>query len=769
MEQKISSYFVVVILFFASFLVFNQDTLADQVSELTVSETFIFKGEETTNVTVGGLEIFVENSEEHSRVLLNNDLLKEIEFGFVERMTNFTKGEDTYLLFEYRYHGSGSILFFNIVKISEDRGQVIYQSKEFPRGILKVLNTELELAVPNYAADDSLAAPSLVSVTHLEINGENVKAKAPTLMSMQEYEGPKFQLFSTQTYQNPTAAEINRLLTEKALANNIPPELLKAIAWQESRWRQFNSWGEPLIGFDGRGIGILQVTPGVTGIAEIDLNLNDAVERLKTDINYNIDMGIRILLQKWNWTGRILPRINDGSWDVIDHWYFAMIAYNGVSAINDPNFNTNPGYPPFQQHLLGHLSRNGLLNIPGVPKNELDIFYNDTEVRNSSVMRFTNKMQYDLFGPMTKTKHLFKQGDLLRTTMNVNLRTSPGGSIITTVQKGQMVTITGNFEYQNNNNNHYVWYPVRYQDGSVTRTGYVASSFLVNVHERLSGQTRHETAVLISQQGWEKADTVVLARGDDFPDALAGAPLAYMLNAPMLLTRTDRLSPITKREIERLEAKRVVILGGHLAVSQRAEDELREMGLQIERISGPTRFATAQLIADRLGQQHKEVIVINVDAFADAMAIAPYAARNRVPILLTNRTSIPNVTKTVLDQAERTIVIGGDLVIADSLVAKMPNVTKQFNGRNRFETAAQIVRDLHPRKNNAFVVSGNDFPDGLTGAVLAASHLGDSIILTNRDTLPAATRELITEFTNVTVIGGTLAISDGVLLEIRNR
>ena len=51
-------------------------------------------------------------------------------------------------------------------------------------------------------------------------------------------------------------------------------------------------------------------------------------------------------------------------------------------------------------------------------------------------------------------------------------------------------------------------------------------------NERIFGNDRYETAVAISQEGWESSDVVVLARGDNFADALCAGPLAYLLNGP---------------------------------------------------------------------------------------------------------------------------------------------------------------------------------------------------------------------------------------------
>ena len=51
---------------------------------------------------------------------------------------------------------------------------------------------------------------------------------------------------------------MNKLLTEAAIEADIPPEVVKAIAWEESDWQQFKA-GKPNVSFDG-GIGIMQVT-----------------------------------------------------------------------------------------------------------------------------------------------------------------------------------------------------------------------------------------------------------------------------------------------------------------------------------------------------------------------------------------------------------------------------------------------------------------------------------------------------------------------------
>ena len=133
-----------------------------------------------------------------------------------------------------------------------------------------------------------------------------------------------------KAYENPSFRERNRMLTEAAIAADIPPEVVKAIAWGESDgWMQYKN-GAPNIGVDGKGIGIMQVTDyDPTDLAE--------VEKLKTDIEYNIKRGLDILNEKYDWleAGK-LPKVAGADRHTIENWYFPVMAYNGIKPVNSP-------------------------------------------------------------------------------------------------------------------------------------------------------------------------------------------------------------------------------------------------------------------------------------------------------------------------------------------------------------------------------------------------------------------------------------------------
>src|SRR5699024_1035543 len=179
--------------------------------------------------------------------------------------------------------------------------------------------------------------------------------------------------------------------------------------------------------------------------------------------------------------------------------------------------------------------------------------------------------------------------------------------------------------------------------------------------KRLDGYLRYDTAIDVSKEGWDKADTVILARGDEFADALAGVPLAYKKDAPVLLTDSKKLYKDTLKEIKRLGASQVIVLGGTQAISKSIITELKQEDIKVRRISGDARFDTAAKIAEEVHEEGGDTVAITDGMdFPDALSIAPYAAKQGIPILLTMSEKLPDATQTALKQmkTDKTFVIG---------------------------------------------------------------------------------------------------------------
>src|SRR5579884_1700253 len=86
---------------------------------------------------------------------------------------------------------------------------------------------------------------------------------------------------------------------------------------------------------------------------------------------------------------------------------------------------------------------------------------------------------------------------------------------------------------------------------------------------RLSGADRIATAIAVSTNAFPShATAAVLARSDDFADALAGTPLAVAKNAPLLLTPPTTLDARVSAELQRVvpAGGTVYLLGGTVAL-----------------------------------------------------------------------------------------------------------------------------------------------------------------------------------------------------------
>ncbi|WP_027954931.1 cell wall-binding repeat-containing protein [Halobacillus kuroshimensis] len=280
--------------------------------------------------------------------------------------------------------------------------------------------------------------------------------------------------------------------------------------------------------------------------------------------------------------------------------------------------------------------------------------------------------------------------------------------------------------------------------------------------ERVSGEDRYQTAVEISKKGWDSADTVIIARGDEFADALAGAPLAYKEDAPILLTKSGNLNSEVAAEIKRLGAEKAIILGGTGAVSEYVKYKLTGMGVDVDRISGKTRFDTAANIAARLDGNPENVIVADGFNYPDALAVAPYAAKEGYPILLSKTDELPSITKTALSDFDQSIVVGGTNAISKEVEAMLPDASR-YSGQTRYETASSIAEQLGVKEGKTFVANGQNFADALSGSVLAAKEEA-SMLLVKPDQLPKSTKDTIgkLEINNFQVLGGTNAVSDEV-------
>lgn len=278
---------------------------------------------------------------------------------------------------------------------------------------------------------------------------------------------------------------------------------------------------------------------------------------------------------------------------------------------------------------------------------------------------------------------------------------------------------------------------------------------------RISGDNRYDTSVEISKKSWPRADTVIISVGHQFPDALSGAPLAYSLKAPILLSDSNSLPVVVEREIKRLGATKAIVLGGEKVISNKVVNKLISLNLSVERLNGRDRYETSVEIANKMNNAADTAIIAFGGNFPDSLAIAAYAARMGYPILLTDRTNLPQNVKEVTKKFKQTIVVGGEQVVSSSVLKQLPN-PRRIAGEDRYTTASKIIESFYGGVQEvSYVSNGTSFADALTGSVLAAKDNRPIMLIKNNE-IPDVVNHTIKSksISQFIIIGGKSVITE---------
>ena len=273
---------------------------------------------------------------------------------------------------------------------------------------------------------------------------------------------------------------------------------------------------------------------------------------------------------------------------------------------------------------------------------------------------------------------------------------------------------------------------------------------------RVAGTDRVHTAIAASQAVFadRSARAVVLARSDDFADALAGGPLAAAKGGPLLLSGRTELDADALGEVQRVlgDGGTVFVLGGPAAVSDSVVQALQHAGLNVVRLAGATRAATAVAVADQGLNNPRFVVEVTGRNFADALSAGAAAAKIGAAILLTDDDRQAPATADYLATHDPVrFAIGGAASNADRGAASIA-------GNDRYATAATVLQRFFPGATTAVLVSGESYADGISASA-AAAELGVPLLLVPATgELPPTVAATITHLTRVAVFGGTSAI-----------
>lgn len=299
--------------------------------------------------------------------------------------------------------------------------------------------------------------------------------------------------------------------------------------------------------------------------------------------------------------------------------------------------------------------------------------------------------------------------------------------------------------------------------------------------DRIAGDNRYETAALIAQEFPAPVETVFVASGALFADALSARPAATSLgpaqepvpSVPILLTAPGGLPAATANALTSLAPTTVRIVGGEEAVSPAVQAAIETLlpDATVQRVGGADRYITSARLAREFPRNLERVYVASGADFPDALAGGAVATRDGVPVLLTRPNALPSAVAGALGYLNPTevVILGGPTAVNARVETEIreivPNVSRIY-GADRYSTAAKVAR-LFPKDAQTYLASGVDFPDALTGAALAGT-LNRPLLLTRPGSLAGAALAALDHISpqGVTILGGPGAVSETVATRV---
>lgn len=247
--------------------------------------------------------------------------------------------------------------------------------------------------------------------------------------------------------------------------------------------------------------------------------------------------------------------------------------------------------------------------------------------------------------------------------------------------------------------------------------------------ERIFGQSRYETGLAIAEKYRSMTDggkfnSVIVATGTNYPDALSGSYLAKVKEGPIILHsgRTEgEVAEYIKSNLKK--GGQVYILGGTGVIPQSLVTKLK--GLKVKRLGGANRYETNLKILEEAGvgkEGTKEGIIVATGTnYPDALS----ASSSGKPLLLVGGGLNAKQTEFLSKLAKRPYyILGGEAVVSKETMKEIKNKyatsAARIFGSSRYETSLKIAEKFFPGSQDSVIVSyGGNFPDALAGGPLA--------------------------------------------------
>ena len=299
-------------------------------------------------------------------------------------------------------------------------------------------------------------------------------------------------------------------------------------------------------------------------------------------------------------------------------------------------------------------------------------------------------------------------------------------------------------------------------NGSISRKFKITNSYV-----RLAGANRYETAYEIANRlkkelGVLQFENICVADGRNYPDALAGAYLAKVKHAPILVTNDAEMATTALYIRKNLKkGGTVYILGGTGSVSGAMEKQLS--GIKVKRLGGATRYETNLLILKEAKVTTQDFIVTTGTDYRDALSAS---ATGRPVLLVVGKGLTASQKEYLLNvQSLNYDLVGGTEVI-DAGVEKDLRIfgnTARISGSTYYQRSVNIARKYFPgEQHHINLAGGENYADALCGGPLATAQGGPLILATDTASVVSAAKSyaVTKKAYGATVFGGAVWVSD---------
>lgn len=279
----------------------------------------------------------------------------------------------------------------------------------------------------------------------------------------------------------------------------------------------------------------------------------------------------------------------------------------------------------------------------------------------------------------------------------------------------------------------------------------------IYIQKNIYGKDRIETSVLLSKYAFDKSETVFLVSSKNPIDALIASGLSGT-KSPILYSSVFKADSIILKEIERLGAKNIIVIGGQDSISDSVLSYLDKLKYNVNRISGIDRYDSSLKLANSILSENNKgkIILASGENISDALTISPYAAKNSTPIILINKNNRSKQLSDLIKKYDiKTVdIIGGKNSVSDTMERDLSNLDKalvvnRMYGKNRFETSEKIANKYFSNSENLFFTNPKNNVDTYILGPIAARYNSPILFYKN-------SKDLKSEKNNI-LVGGELA------------